>query len=383
MFRVIVSIILFFVAEVFSAQTSISGCYLSGGMSNGKTSGCGSGATPCNLAATSFSYFGAFCGSSVVSGSGSQQLVSTNFILPAGCQASVVAEMRPRTNISASGCTNGGPDGNDYISITNSGGTISSQGGTICCSGAACAAYPSLPGTPATVASASGFTTGCSNGIMVVEMVVTGGTLTISGNSDRADEITTYTINLTGTCGSGCSSVLPIILDNFYGSSETGGIRLNWRVATQSNTNYYLIQKSSDAVNWSDLFAVGANKEIAMNMLYQVFDPMPLPGINYYRLIDVDLDGSKNIHEKIAINYTSKTNLLLVDQTAENIVISARSDLKNVNLSITDITGRAIKKVKISENNSVILSKEETGKGVLLLGCDDFPQAGFTKLLVY
>ena len=67
---------------------------------------------------------------------------------------------------------------------------------------------------------------------------------------------------------------------------------LSWATATETNNDHFEVERSSDAINFKTI------KEIpgAMNSLetkkYVYVDSNPEPGINYYRLKQVDLDGT-------------------------------------------------------------------------------------------
>ena len=364
------------------SQVSTSVCYLSGGMTNGKAAGCS-----CNLAASSFSYFGNFCGAAVTGNSGGQVLVTTNFSIPAGCTATVQAEMKPRLSINAS-CTNNGPDGSDYCAITNVGGTIASQGGTLCCSTAGCGSYPSLPGSPAFVATANGFNPvgGCANGNMFVKMIVTGGVVTISGFSDRGDEITTYTINLSGTCGPGCSGVLPISLKDFYAEPLDNEVLLKWSVATEKNVAYYIIEKSNDGINFLPLNTVYSLASVSgeNNLSYFNYDYSPSKGINYYRLKHVEKDGSVETHKTIAVNYKNNSaSPIWINQTNETIKIGYEKMPLSKSVLIHDITGRLIKEIALKTEAPAEqeVYKSELLNGIYIMSGSD-PRDGFSQKLI-
>lgn len=355
-----------------SGQTSITGCYLSGGMTNGKTQGCGSGTTACNMAATSYSYFGAFCGSNVTSGTASWVTVTSSFILPAGCTATVQAEMKPRPAIHGSGCSNSGADGSDFVAISTNGGAVVSESSTICCSTTSCTAYPTLPAT-ITSTSASGFNTGCANATMKSTMIVTGGTVTISGKSDRADEVTTYTINLDGTCGANCSDVLPIQLLDFYGEAVENNIELHWRVANEDNVHHYLIEKSIDGQTFYTMAEIPsiADKAGAMNLSYNAIDYLPNRAINYYRLVNYDRDGSFQKSKVLAVVFTSKeSNEIKVSYQNGEVWVQLSGIAINRNISVSDLSGRLITHIVNNGDNVFRIDQGLLPAGLFVLSVE-------------
>jgi hypothetical protein len=317
-------------------------------MSNGKTVGCGNSPNACNLAAL-YSYFGTFCGTTVVSGSGGHVTATSNLILPAGCNATVTVEMRKRTNIHATGCNNGGMDGSDAISITNSGGVISSQGATLCCSGVNCTAYPTLTSAPVTFTT-SNIPTGCSNADGIARMEVSGGTVTISGTSDRADEMTTFTISLNeSTCGPNCNQVLPIELSDFYGYRSDNSIALNWQVKKEINLGHYLLERSHNAVDFTGLAMLYPQMPPnAQTFTYRYSDESPLRGINYYRLTNVDLDGSSKQHPIIAVHYNGAVSHLWHSESISEITIGLSQINHSSEFLLLDMAGKTVRRMDLS-----------------------------------
>ncbi|MBA2610885.1 MAG: hypothetical protein H0U95_02870 [Bacteroidetes bacterium] len=356
------------------AQTSTSGCNLSGGMGIYNACNNGQGCTGgCNLAAT-FTSFGPMCngttnnGNCFSSASGGHQTMSTSFSLPAGCTANVTAEFMKRGGT----CTNSGMDGSDILGI-NSIAVFGTNVGN-------CGNGTSTPGVnpPGCL--------GAANADVNCTLTQTGGTIFIWGQANRSDEIITYTINLTGTCGPGCNGVLPISLKDFYAEPLENKILLKWTVATEKNVAYYLLEKSTDGTVFLPLTTVYslANASGENNLSYFNYDYEPAKGINYYRLKNVNKDGSIDTHKTIAINFkNASASAIWVNHTPEVIKIGYEKIPLSKTVMIHDITGRGIKEISlISEAPAIIeISKTEFVKGVYLISGSD-PQDAFSQKLI-
>jgi hypothetical protein len=354
-------------------------------MSNGNVNGCGNTPNPCNLAASGYSLFGVNnCGGTVTPSGGSASNVVTTYNIPAGCTATVVAEMMPRPTIHPTGCNNSGADGGDYVQITNTGGVVSSQSGTICCSGGACGTYPSLPGTPSVVASSSAWTTGCSNATMRVRMVITGGQVTITGRSDRGDEMTTFTLNFSGTCGPACSSVLPITLSDFYTTHTEEGIALKWLVERERDVSHYLIERSNDAENWFFIKQIESIASTAgnSNLIYQALDDDPIKGNNYYRLVTINSDGTKEISKIISVFFQRQSmDDFNISQTEKEVFIHIKNRAIQ-ELIIASIQGALIKRISTGTNTFFVLPKEEFAAGLYLIWSPNRSKTTTKKLVI-
>jgi hypothetical protein len=367
-------IFLLLIIRFTNAQTSVSGCTLNGGMGIYDACNNGQGCTGgCNLAAT-YTGFGNMCNGTANnnncfgSGSGGHQDMSTSFSLPAGCTAVVTAEFKKR----GGACPNSGMDGSDIIGI-NSTNTFGTNVGN-------CGNGTSTPGITATGC------LGASNADVNCTRTQTGGTILIWGKSNRSDEIITYTITLSGTCGPSCNGVLPITLKDFYAEPLENEVLLKWSVATEKNVVYYILEKSNDGISFLPLNTVYslANVSGENNLSYFNYDYSPSKGINYYRLKHVEKDGSVETHKTIAVNYkNSGTSAMWINQTNETIKIGYEKMPLSKSVLIHDITGRVIKEIllKTEAPAEQEVYKSELLNGMYIISGSD-PRDGFSQKLI-
>jgi hypothetical protein len=109
-----------------------------------------------------------------------------------------------------------------------------------------------------------------------------------------------------------CPTFLPVELISFKGFKETKGNRLVWEIESETNCDYYTIERSIDWINWQlikTIDATGSN-------LYYIMDREFEPGINYYRLSQVDTDGMMVVYDPVSIdNRESKLSVVSVTNT--------------------------------------------------------------------
>jgi hypothetical protein len=97
------------------------------------------------------------------------------------------------------------------------------------------------------------------------------------------------------------SQALPVELLSFDGTCNDNLITLNWKTATEHNSDYFEIQKSRDGINWSKLTtlnSVGNSNQITD---YTTKDENAIDGNNYYKLIQYDIDGQFKEHGPINV----------------------------------------------------------------------------------
>jgi hypothetical protein len=99
---------------------------------------------------------------------------------------------------------------------------------------------------------------------------------------------------------------LPIQLMSFLATplSGSGNVNLTWSTASEVNNYGFYIQRSaSPASGFADLpggFVAGSGTSLTTKK-YAWVDQNPLAGTNYYRLKQVDLDGSSRVTEPLKV----------------------------------------------------------------------------------
>ncbi len=328
-------------------------CTVGGAMGTGYTTGCGNGSSGCNLASV-YSAFGTFCSASAVAcGSCPNTNVSVTYNFESGCTATITAEYKARPAVSGTACNNSAMDSGDQIFITNSGGSVSAQTSTMQVTLTTCGAYPTI-GTYTTATSS--LSTGCGNSDGTVSMIITGGAATIGGVSDRGDEIITYTINASGTC-SLCPTLLPVGLVDFYGTKNGSNNDVFWKISMEENIEYYIIEKSSDGVNFEPLGFLPVNS-ISNNLIktYKLVDETPYNDITYYRLSVRESYGVVKVYNIIYVDWSASSDWNCIHyQQEQNLMIEFKNSVpKNSNVSLFDLSGKLLAEESVKNSQTVI-----------------------------
>nr|WP_294860664.1 BNR-repeat neuraminidase N-terminal domain-containing protein [uncultured Fluviicola sp.] len=68
-------------------------------------------------------------------------------------------------------------------------------------------------------------------------------------------------------------------------------VQLDWETSSEINSDYFLIQRSADGINWEYVTTVPAAGNSTELLSYQTFDTKPFIGTSYYKLVQYDLNG--------------------------------------------------------------------------------------------
>jgi hypothetical protein len=95
---------------------------------------------------------------------------------------------------------------------------------------------------------------------------------------------------------------LPVELLSFSGDCNEGQVSLSWQTATEHNSDYYEVEKSRDGMNWQVLTTVNAAGNSTQLLNYGTTDAHAMEGNNYYRLTQVDMDGTSKTYDVINVS---------------------------------------------------------------------------------
>ncbi len=100
---------------------------------------------------------------------------------------------------------------------------------------------------------------------------------------------------------------LPIELLDFKAKSAAGKININWSTITETNNDYFTVEKSVDGKVWSSIATLEGAKNSNMVLNYQTADATPVNGLQYYRLKQTDINGASTYSAIVPVNFNHKT----------------------------------------------------------------------------
>ncbi|MBK9175034.1 MAG: T9SS type A sorting domain-containing protein [Flavobacteriales bacterium] len=109
--------------------------------------------------------------------------------------------------------------------------------------------------------------------------------------SNWSSVTTAVPLQFGGTAVVSCSP-LPMDLMLFDAAVEGRTVELEWLTLSESNSSRFVVERSMDGLDWTDIVMLAAAGTSQQPLLYKAVDGNPLQGTSYYRLRMIDLDGS-------------------------------------------------------------------------------------------
>ena len=177
-------------------------------------------------------------------------------------------------------------------------------------------------------------------------------------------EIEEYTINI--------DDALPIELINFSANCSDDGININWTTASEYNTSHYNLEKSRDGETWQNIATIGAAGYSNYVISYDYNDKYGFDGINYYKLVQYDLNGVYEAFGPISINCLDEidSDFSVYPNPSSgsfNIILNNEQLVGQSIIKITDELGRTVYSKDIDVKmgiNLYVVEKLEVYSGV-------------------
>ena len=173
----------------------------------------------------------------------------------------------------------------------------------------------------------------------------------------------------------GCANPLPIDLVSFEASLEGENVILKWVTSSEINNNYFVLERSLDGIRFDEIGQVEGAGNSNQVLAYSYNDAEPFDGTNYYRLKQVDFDGTSEYFEVVTIKID-------VEGTIFNIFPNPVKNIANIHLDenisseahleILNVNGKLLKVIPINQNGGVMdVDVSKYSSGVYLLNLVD------------
>lgn len=105
---------------------------------------------------------------------------------------------------------------------------------------------------------------------------------------------------------------LPIELMSWQAQCDRGFVQLRWTTSTEHNNAYFSLERSSDNMDWEEFARVEGMGNSSSARQYEHYDERPLRTLSYYRLSQVDHDGTRTEYSSVWVDCSHEEPRLVV-----------------------------------------------------------------------
>lgn len=209
----------------------------------------------------------------------------------------------------------------------------------------------------------------CSYSTAATEQVNVAGTVTsqvyVLLVTNYANTVQNISVNNSGgTATTNCAIVpLPVELADFDGVRNGDRVTLNWLTYSETNCDYFIVERSEDGVSWSAFDLIEGNGNSNQTTAYSTTDSNPFDVQNYYRLKQFDFNGSIFTSDIISISNKSFIEMTVYPNPAKDRLKVSSNEFFNV-VTILDVTGNIISQFKFDSIKQTEVSLAPMKNGV-------------------
>lgn len=162
---------------------------------------------------------------------------------------------------------------------------------------------------------------------------------------DQNDAIVTNTTLNTMVYELPNNNPLPINLGTFKGTITAKGNVLDWQTFGEQNNDYFMVQRANENGIFIDLGKISGAGNSAIAHNYSFVDSKPASATNYYRLAQVDYDGTIHYSQTIALANEGQQQYSLSPNPAnEYLLIHQNKEAQATQYTVCNVLGNVVAK---------------------------------------
>lgn len=180
--------------------------------------------------------------------------------------------------------------------------------------------------------------------------------------------------------------VLPAQLISFTGAVNNNNVTLTWKTSQEINTKNFIVERSSDARNFTQAGSIAAHGNTASENTYRFIDSKLSKGTYYYRLTVVDNDGQQKFSKIIPVHINGAGGIdVNPNPVKDKLNISTNEEKAGTyHISIINIKGQVVSSFTKNVNagyNQITLDLSTVAKGVYVLKMTASGETKITKII--
>jgi hypothetical protein len=113
---------------------------------------------------------------------------------------------------------------------------------------------------------------------------------------------------------------LPVTFSEFKLTKNADDVKVEWATATEENNNYFEVERGSDGISFDAIARLDGKIDSRAEVRYSFTDKDPLAGISYYRIRQVDQDGTSAVTRTRSIEMSGLAKAIIYPNPAADVI---------------------------------------------------------------
>lgn len=127
---------------------------------------------------------------------------------------------------------------------------------------------------------------------------------------------------------------LPITFSSFTAQKQDKIVKLNWSTEQEFNSSHFIIERSADGRTWKPIASMAAAGISSNHVEYTAYDNLPLNGMSYYRIKEVDKDGRLQVSVVRPVNFDKGYSITVAPNPAKDFITVTKDRINNASSTI-------------------------------------------------
>lgn len=160
---------------------------------------------------------------------------------------------------------------------------------------------------------------------------------------------------------------LPVQFISFNAYSNSREVIISWSTAVEMNSDYFTLQRSKDGVSFENVIDIKASGNSSTVKNYSVVDSDPYQGVNYFRVKEIDFDGSFQFSGTVAVTIHSLSDdSLSVFPNPSATLFTVEAGREGQYYLLNEI-GQTIRELNLNAENNYKINIESMNSGIYFL----------------
>jgi hypothetical protein len=165
------------------------------------------------------------------------------------------------------------------------------------------------------------------------------------------------------------SAVLSVDNSKLSISKSVRENKLSWQTTSEKNNALFNIERSSNGDTFNKIGEVKGNGTTNVAQTYTFMDASPVKGLNYYRLRQVDFDGTETLSKTVSVNFDGKgsSKIKVYPTLVQDVVNVENTEGGKAEIAVRDVAGRLILTQNTDGPTNQALNLGSLSRGLYLL----------------
>ena len=154
------------------------------------------------------------------------------------------------------------------------------------------------------------------------------------------------------------SATLPVEFGNFTVTKAGNKAKINWNTLQELNSSHFEVERSADSRTWTSIHKVNAAGTSSTVINYEYIDPLPAKGRNYYRIRQIDLNGTAKTTDIKAVDFNSPKSISFFPNPANDQLTVQSGGTQIYSIRIIDSKGQVVLQNNVNQTTTHLNLKQ-------------------------